>query len=192
MILFGIPLTTHFDLTPSSYRLKIIKSFTIVKPHLLINVSGEWHKKMTYLLDPKNNFITQHELDELNGKISKVKFPHDLNGRITDLSQERLKRFKATEMQLFLLHALFPLLQPIFDTEIYVHHGLFVTAMQILNKDVCLDQDIANAQLLLDEYHKLNTEIYSRRYLTYTNHALIHLPDQRRAHGCPLVLLSNR
>ena len=146
---------------------------------------------MKFLLNPKNKYITKGELDDLNRKISGVKFPHDFKGKVTDVTQERLVRMKASEMQLFLLHVLLPLLKPILEVDVFVHHSLFVTAMQVLNQDICNDKDITNAQIMLDQYHRGNTELFERRQMTYTNHALIHLPEQRRQHGCPLVLMSN-
>ena len=135
--------------------------------------------------------MTTEDLDNLNSKITSVKFPHDFKGKVTDVTSERLKKAKATEMQLYLLHVLLPLLKPILDEELFVHHALFVTALQILNQDVCSQLDINNAQSLLDVYHRMNGIIYGRNFSTYTNHAITHLPHQRKLHGCPLVQMSN-
>ena len=135
--------------------------------------------------------MTTEDLDNLNSKITSVKFPHDFKGKVTDVTSERLKKAKATEMQLYLLHVLLPLLKPILDEELFVHHALFVTALQILNQDVCSQLDINNAQSLLDVYHRMNGIIYGWNFSTYTNHAITHLPHQRKLHGCPLVQMSN-
>jgi len=90
-----------------------------------------------------------------------------------------------------LLHVLLPLLNGILELDVFCHLGLLVTAIQMLNQDYCSDADIQTAGNMLDEYHRLNEEIFERKYLTYTNHALTHLARQRVMHGCPLVLMSN-
>ena len=63
--------------------------------------------------------------------------------------------------------------------------------MQLLNKDIAHENDIHLAEVMIDEYHRLNGELSGEESQTFTNHAIIHLADQRRKHGCPLVLLSN-
>ena len=94
-------------------------------------------------------------------------------------------------MQQKLLHTLLPLLKPHISNEVFCHFGLFVTAIQLLNKDSVNLDDIVCADQMLCEYHKLNVQLYGEESQTFTNHALLHLSVQRFEHGCPLVLLSN-
>ena len=60
-----------------------------------------------------------------------------------------------------------------------------------MNRNVASNYDISLADKMLENYHELNESLYGREEQTFTNHALIHLANQRREHGCPIILLSN-
>ncbi|XP_066935956.1 uncharacterized protein [Clytia hemisphaerica] len=157
--------------------------------HLVLE--GEWKRKLLLLLDPRNGYITKGELEQLDQSVKAIKFPHDFKERVTEVSLESIRKAKASEQQLLILHILFPLLKGVLDEELFVHLGLLVTANHILNQDSASDQDVKNADTMLKTYHRLNEDLYNKSEMTYTNHALTHLAKQRKAHGCPLVLLSN-
>ena len=146
---------------------------------------------MLILLDPKNGFITKDELETLNKCVKTIKFPHDFKEKVTEVTIDSIRKAKATEQQLLFLHVLYPLLEAHIPEYHFIHIGLLVTAIQILNQDSCTLTEIEKAKSMLECYHRLNGDLYERCHSTYTNHALVHLPKQRKLHGCPLVLMSN-
>ena len=88
-----------------------------------------------------------------------------------EISLRSLKRAKATEQQILLFHVLLPILKDYLDIDLFAHLGLFVTAIQTLNQDICSVDEITEAHDMLDEYHRLTEDLYGRQSCTYTNHA---------------------
>ena len=157
--------------------------------HLILE--GEFKRKLARFFFPPRGFIAKADLAELNALLRKVRLPHDFSKRVSELSEKSVRRAKAGELQLLLLHLLLPILKSVVPNNVYCHFGLLVTAMQLLNKDVATDSDIDLADQMLNVYHKVDVTLYGEKSQTFTNHALVHLAEQRRTHGCPLVLLSN-
>lgn len=157
--------------------------------HLVLE--GECKRKLLILFDTRYNFMSQEDIMQINSCIKNVKFPHDFSKKVKFINLKSIKKAKAGEIQILLLHLLLPLFKDILPDDIYCHFGLLVCSIQILNADVCTEADIYLAEALLREYRKLNKHFYEETAQTYTNHALCHLPKQRKEHGAPLVCMSN-
>jgi len=157
--------------------------------HLILE--GEFKRKLSRYFFPPRGFICKVDLATLNLLLKEVKFPHDFSKKVSEFSEQSVRRAKAGELQLLLLHLLLPILKSIIPNDVYCHFGLLVTAIQLLNKDVATDNDINTADQMLNLYHKIDASLYDDQSQTFTNHALIHLSEQRRTHGCPVILLSN-
>ena len=135
--------------------------------------------------------MSRQDLKEVNKTLKQIKYPHDFSKKVSSITEKEIKRAKACEMQVLLLHVLLPCLKSFIPDNVFCHLGLLVTALQLLNKDVAVEEDINLPEQMLDEYHRVDVEIYGVTSQTFTNHALIHLADQRRKNGCSLLLLSN-
>ena len=157
--------------------------------HLVLE--GELKRKLVCFFFPPNGILSKPDLNAVNKILRKIKFPHDFSKKVSSISEKLIRRAKAGEMQVLLLHVLLPAVKSFIPNHIFCHLGLLVTALQLLNNDVATDEDIIVAEEMLDEYHRVDVELYGETSQTFTNHALIHFADQRRKHGCPLLLLSN-
>ena len=157
--------------------------------HLVLE--GELKRKLSKFLFPPNGLLDQDGLAEVNSTLRKIQYPHDFSKKMHFLTEKVVKRAKAGDLQLLLLHVLLPTLKGLIPTDSFCHLGLLVTSLQILNQDVACDKDVKLAENMLIEYHRVDQQLNGDDSQTFTNHALIHIADQRRKHGCPLVLLSN-
>ena len=157
--------------------------------HLILE--GELKRKLSRHLFSSQGYITAQSLSEINDSLKEMKYPHDFSKKVTSIDEKSIRKGKAGFLQVVLLHVLLPLLKSRVPNSIFCHIGLLVTANQILNTDRVDENDISLAEEMLDEYHRLDVSLYGDHSQTFTNHALVHLADQRRKHGCPLILLSN-
>ncbi|XP_066936442.1 uncharacterized protein [Clytia hemisphaerica] len=157
--------------------------------HLILE--GELKRKLSKFLFPPNGLLDQDGLDEINGILKQIHYPHDFSKKITSLNIKVVKRAKAGDLQLLLLHVLLPTLKDRIPDDSFCHLGLLVTSLQLLNQDSAREEDIKLAENMLIEYHRNDQRLHGDESQTFTNHALIHIADQRRKHGCPLVLISN-
>jgi len=150
-------------------------------------VEGEWKRQILLMIKD----IGPDNMKDINRQISKIKVPHDFHKKPRHLSASNARKAKATDHQLWLLHLLLPLLSEYLEPIIFYHLSMFVTAIQILNQDIITDTDCETAFNLLEHYQRLKANLYGDQAMTYTNHALLHLPRQVMEQGGPLILHSN-
>ena len=154
--------------------------------HLVLE--GELKRKLKYFF---NRVLVLEDIELANKILSKMKYPHDFSKKVKLINVKSIKRAKAGELQILLLHVLLPIFKLILPQDIFCHFGMFVTAIQILNKEVNTYEDVRKSEELLHHYVKLNAGLFGEEAQTYTAHALLHLPQQRVEHGAPLVMMSN-
>ena len=65
----------------------------------------------------------------------------------------------------------------------FFHFTLLATAIKCLCKKSVSLRDVDLAKLLLDNFHRLQSVIYSERACTYNSHSITHLADQVKLHG---------
>ena len=97
--------------------------------------------------------------------------------------QDELKHWKASEFQNFLLYYGLPILSDILDTERFLHYSLFVNAIFILLQSNMEKHDIDRAEMMLRNFCRKFSELYSACFMTLNVHQLIHLCDHVRNLG---------
>ena len=94
-----------------------------------------------------------------------------------------LKHWKATEYRLFLLYTGPIALKGILCPEKYNHFMLLSQSIRILLDDSCDTEWLEYARLLISKFVKNIPKIYSREFLVYNVHSVLHLPDDVKHFG---------
>ena len=81
------------------------------------------------------------------------------------------------------------MLKSLLSPDFFFHLSILVTAIWLLIDDEVTSEDVDLARILLVHYGRLVESLYGKSTLTYTVHALQHLPDQVKNFG-PLILHS--
>ena len=99
-------------------------------------------------------------------------------------SLEELARWKATELRLFLLYTGPVVLKKILPSTLYNHFMLLHVAVKILaTANLCNEENINYAKLLLVRFVTQCKEYYGEKFLSYNVHNLVHLADDVRKFG---------
>ena len=152
-------------------------------------LEGEFTRRMTKWLSgscPSGVNLKPH-VQSLSERLQTIGLPHDFKRKFRSLNE--FKRWKASEKQNFFLHASLPVLKDILPSEIFYHHSLLVTGVQLLCDYSITDQEIDIAKAMLLNYARLLPELYDMSEATFNSHAITHLAEQVRQHG-PLILHS--
>ena len=167
-------LTRQFGVKGRSVVLEITsvpKGIPLDYMHLVLE--GELKRKLKYFF---NRVLVLEDIELANEILSKMN-PHDFSKKVKLINVKSIKRAKAGELQILLLHVLLPIFKLILPQDIFCHFGMFVTAIQILNKEVNTYEDVRKSEELLHHYVKLNAGLFGEEAQTYTAHALLHLPQ---------------
>ena len=157
--------------------------------HLVLE--GELKRKLKYFFNTQNDILSARDIATINNMLPAIKYPHDFSKKVKVINIKSIKRAKAGELQIMLLHVLLPIFKHVLQNDIFCHFGMFISAIQTLNSNINDMEDIRKSNELLHHYVKLNVDLFGEDAQTYTAHALLHLPQQRVEHGAPLILMSN-
>ena len=182
-----------FGLKGKSVVLDVVQvPFELPLDYMHLALEGELKRITKLLFIARDRICSQDDIDDINTIIKRMKFPHDFHKKVNVINDSNIKKTKAGELQVLLLHVLLPVLRNVMPVDLFCHFGLFVTSMQILNQDYIDDNDIDLAYNMIRHYQKLKPYLFDDDATqTYTLHGLGHLASQRRWHGSPLVLMSN-
>lgn len=127
--------------------------------------------------------ISKGMISDLEAKIKDVQsyWPSDFNRKPRSLSE--LEKWKATELQQFLLYVGPALLKNIFPKRIFCNFMLLKSAITILLVPKLNDIYNDSANYLLQEFVKHAVKIYGQSFCTYNTHALIHLAADAQQFG---------
>lgn len=74
-------------------------------------VEGEFRRKLLNYILPRNGFLYKDALSIINSSLTKMKYSHDFSKKTCTINESTIKRAKAGELQLLLLHVILPLLK---------------------------------------------------------------------------------
>lgn len=172
--------------SPLHRVLQIPDSLMLDYMHLVLE--GEFSRRFSIWLNPRNEHgYLAKRTAALEKKMLDISFPHDFNRKLRPISE--FKRWKDREIQNFFLYASLPLLKFHLPSEYYHHLSLLVTAVWLLITDEVKMDDVDLARMLLTHYGRMVETLYGTSEVTYTVHALQHLPEQVINFG-PLILHS--
>ena len=180
-LLFGI-----LGTSPLHDVLRIPDSLILDYMHLVLE--GEFVRRLSIWLNGQNeNGFLAKQTAPLEEAMLRIQFPHDFNRKLRPFRD--FKRWKDREVQNLFLHASLPLLKFLLPPNLFYHLSIFVTAIWLLMDDKISSNDIDVAKILLVHYGRLVESLYGKSEVTYTVHALQHLPEQVKNFG-PLILHS--
>ena len=92
--------------------------------------------------------------------------------------------FKATEFRQFLLYSAPLALKDVVDPDRYDHWMILVIAIRILVSPRLVRQLCDYAKGLLESYNRIGCDLFTRKFLVYNVHQLVHLPAVAKRYGC--------
>ncbi len=98
-------------------------------------------------------------------------------------SLAEFKRWKATELRLFLLYTGPIVLKEFLDVEVYKHFLALCFAMRIFLSPSLLSRYLDFAGQLLQYFVECFAKVYGKEHMVYNVHSLLHLIDDARKYG---------
>ena len=110
-----------------------------------------------------------------------IRYPLEFSRTQRPLAE--LKTYKANEFRNILYYLVPYLFYEILPTQYYNHALIYTTFIRLLTMNKIQEEDILNAQVLIDNFYKKFKSLYGKEYLTYKLHTHIHLPMQVLTYG---------
>ncbi|XP_074634703.1 uncharacterized protein LOC141893218 [Acropora palmata] len=151
--------------------------------HCILQGTGKWI--LSAIVDSKNKdlafFIDADAQRTINAKLQAIAVPHDMERKPRSL--EYIKRWKATEMQHFLLYFGLPLLKGILDDDHFHHLALLTTGLWIFLKNEISKEELALAGEIMRSFCRLMEPLYGERSETINVHSITHLEERVKCLG---------
>lgn len=162
-------------------NLGLVSQFVLDPMHLLyLGVTKRMLVK--YLVEGKRRIrLSKTAIGNINRQIKNLKFPEEFTRTLRTLQD--VKRWKAVEFRMFLLYYGPILLKNNITKAIYEHFLYYHAAVFILSNNYFVENYLDIAQSALTAFVYKSAEIYSKFFVVYNVHSLIHLCEDARKYG---------
>lgn len=168
--------------------LDMVKQFPLDYMHLV--ALGVMRKFLfSWVLGKKPHKLHHTLVKQLDGNLELLTNAIPVEFSRKPRSTKNLRNWKATEFRLFVLYTGVQVLRGVLSPEMYKHFLQFHAAIYILSSDNATDEWVSMADGLLKEFVATIPVHYSRKFLHYNPHSLMHLADDVKLFG-PLDSMS--
>lgn len=158
-------------------KVNMVNQFPLDPMHLID--LGIAKKILTYILEviPKN---IHHDISKLFISLGPY-LPCEFTRKPRGISE--IARWKAIEFRMFILYSGIVVLRDYIPDSNYYHLVLLTTALRLMSDPINCKYNVDSAQLLIDQFIEIFSQLYGLKHVNYNIHSLLHLPNYVRLYG---------